>query len=432
MTKSLRRTPLVRGLLAALSLEAVTLTMVPASAMLLVAAPVQAQEAGYSIIVGQPQFAELAAKGGRIVDVRAKAAYDQGHIPGAINLPWQSLNVSEVDGIRNEFASDAEFERLLGEAGLTYDDTILVIDNNALPGRAYVALVYAGFDKVHVFDGGVGTWKGDLTTEPTQLAATTFALDRKNDIRVSKEYVASKVGSSDAVIIDGRNGDAYADGHIPGAQTLPASSLLTKEATLQSQPVLLNLLSTAGVSPDREVVSYCGSGVAAANNYLALKNLGYKDVVLYDASWDEWSRDPSAGQQVSLANYTFTGEALANDAQGPRFLDEAQLKALASDPNVQVLDVRAPSDYAAGHIPGSLNVFWDSTFGPDRVLLPVEELKKIYADAGLSPDKRVVLFTRGGLQLSHTFTVLTLLGYQHVDFFTGKYEGWENGAFKRA
>ena len=431
MTKSLRRAALVRGLLAALSLEALTLAMVPAGAMALVAAPVQAQETGYSIIVAQPQFDELAAKGARIVDVRAKDAYDKGHLPGAINLPWQSLNVSETDGIRNEFASDAEFERLLGEAGLSYDDTILIIDTNALPGRAYVAFVYAGFDKVHVFDGGVATWKGELSTEPVQLAATTFKLDRKNDIRVSKEYVASKVGAADAVIIDGRNGDAYADGHIPGAQTLPASSLLTKEATLQSQPVLLNLLSTAGVSPDREVVSYCGSGVAAANNYLALKNLGYKDVVLYDASWDEWSRDPAAGQQVSLANYTFTGKPLADDAKGPRFLDEAQLKTLASDPGVVVLDVRSPSDYAAGHIPGSLNVYWDKTFGPDRVLLPVEELRKIYADAGVSPDKRVVLFTRGGLQLSHTFTVLTLLGYQNVDFFTGKYEGWENGAFKR-
>ncbi len=107
------------------------------------------------------------------------------------------------------------------------------------------------------------------------------------------------------------------------------------------------------------------------------------------------------------------------------------VKALAGDPNVVVVDVRSPSDFAAGHIPGAVNVYWDSTFDKDRVLLPSEQLRKIYGDAGVTPDKRVVLFTRGGLQLSHSYTVLNLLGYKKIDFFTGKFEGWENGAFKR-
>ena len=421
---------LFKSVLTAISLHALALGVAPVGLLALGAIAAQAQAESTSIITNQAEFERLIGEGARLIDVRSAAAYAEGHVAGAINLPWQFLNVSEDDGIRNEFASDAEFERLLGEAGLTYDDTILIYDTTALPGRAYVAFVYAGFDTVHVLDGGVGAWQGELTTEAAQLAATQFRLERKNDIRVSKDYVASKVGDANAVIIDGRNGDAYADGHIPGAQTLPASSLLTPSATLQSEPVLLELLNTAGVSPDREVVSYCGSGVAAANNYLALRNLGYGNVVLYDASWDEWSRDPRSGQQLSLANYTFEGLATTPEA-GPQFLDAAAVKALADDPNVVVLDVRAPSDYAAGHIPGSINLFWDQTLDTDRVLLPVEQLQKLYADAGVTPDKRVVLFTRGGQQLSHSFTVLSLLGFSDVDFFTGKFDGWENGAFRR-
>jgi len=420
--------PLIRNALTALSLNALALGMAPAGlASMTVAA--QAQTSA-SIITGQPEFETLIAQGAKLIDVRSAAAYAEGHVAGAINLPWQALNVSESDGIRNEFASDAEFERLLGEAGLTYDDTILIYDTTALPGRAYVAFVYAGFDNVHVLDGGVGAWQGTLTQDVPQVAATTFALTQKNDIRVDKDYVAGKVGDSASVIIDGRNLDAYEDGHIPGAQALPASSLLTETATLQSQPVLQRLLDTAGVSPDREVVSYCGSGVAAANNYLALRNLGYENVVLYDASWDEWSRDPRAGQQVSLANYTFEGTPVAGN--GPAFLEADAVKALASDPNVVVVDVRSPSDYAAGHIPGSVNVFWDDTFDADRVLKSVEDLQALYAEAGVTPDKRVVLFTRGGLQLSHSFTVLNLLGFSDIDFFTGKFEGWQNGAFRPA
>ena len=415
--------------LAALSLHALALGVAPLT-LALATAPSLAQSEPVSIITGQPEFERLRQQGARLIDVRSATAYAEGHVPGAINLPWQALNVSEADGIRNEFAGDATFEELLGKAGLTYEDTILIYDNTALPGRAYVAFVYAGFDKIHVLDGGVGAWQGELSTEPVEVADTTFTLDRKNDIRVSKDYVASKVGDAGAVIIDGRNGDAYADGHIPGAQTLPASSLLTPAATLQSEPVLLELLNTAGVSPDREVVSYCGSGVAAANNYLALRNLGYENVVLYDASWDEWSRDPRSGQQLALANYTFEGAATSPEL-GPQFLDEAAVKALASDPNVVVLDVRSPSDYAAGHIPGSVSLFWDQTLDEDRVLLPVEQLQELYANAGVTPDKRVILFTRGGQQLSHSFTVLSILGFSDVDFFTGKFEGWENGAFKR-
>jgi thiosulfate/3-mercaptopyruvate sulfurtransferase len=424
-----KKRSLVTAALAAVSLHAMALGAVPL-ALALATAPSQAQSETGSIITGQPDFERLIKEGAKLIDVRSAAAYAEGHVAGAINLPWQSLNVSEADGIRNEFASDATFEELLGKAGLSYDDTILIYDTTALPGRAYVAFVYAGFDKVHVLDGGVGAWQGELSTEPVEVAATTFTLDRKNDIRVSKDYVASKVGDAGSVIIDGRNGDAYADGHIPGAQTLPASSLLTPSATLQSEPVLLALLNTAGVSPDREVVSYCGSGVAAANNYLALRNLGYQNVVLYDASWDEWSRDPRSGQQLALANYTFEGTATSPEA-GPQFLDEAAVKALASDPNVVVLDVRSPSDYAAGHIPGSVSLFWDQTLDADRVLLPVEQLQQLYAAAGVTPDKRVILFTRGGQQLSHSFTVLSILGFSDVDFFTGKFEGWENGAFKR-
>lgn len=384
------------------------------------------------IIVSAQQARQLIESGAKIVDVRSAKAYAKGHVPGAISLPWQKLNVSEADGIRNEFASDAIFEKEFSAAGLRHGDTILIYDTTALPGRAYVAFEYAGLgEKTHVLDGGIAAWTGDLSTAPTIAEATEFKLDRKNDIRVDKGYVTAKIGASDAVIIDGRNEDAYADGHIPGAQAVPASSLLNKNATLQSEPVLTALLASKGVKPEQEVVSYCGSGVAAANNYLALKNLGYKNVVLYDASWDEWSRDPRSGQQLSLANYTFDGKS-AEAAEGtPQFLDEKQVKALAGDPSVVVVDVRSPSDFAAGHIPGAVNVYWDSTFDKDRVLLPAEQLAKIYADAGLTTDKRIVLFTRGGLQLSHTYTVLNLLGYKKIDFFTGKFEGWENGAFKR-
>jgi thiosulfate/3-mercaptopyruvate sulfurtransferase len=76
-------------------------------------------------------------------------------------------------------------------------------------------------------------------------------------------------------------------------------------------------------------------------------------------------------------------------------------------------------------------VFWDSTLDDTRVLKTTDELKQIYSEVGVTPEKQVILFTRGGVQLTHSYTVLSLLGFKNVNFFTGKFEGWENGALKR-
>src|SRR5690606_32231299 len=129
-----------RSLLAASALSVFALTVaVPAvsagaqNSMFSTAAV--AQHAGVPILVNADQFAELAEKGAKIVAVRPQAAFEKGHIPGAVNLPWAKLNVSERDGIRNEFQPDDVIEQIVSEAGLENGDTLLIYDNNSLPGR---------------------------------------------------------------------------------------------------------------------------------------------------------------------------------------------------------------------------------------------------------------------------------------------------------
>lgn len=428
------RFPSAKTLLATSALSLLALTAAPlighgSSVVTFTAA---AQEAGYPIIVNLEQFNELAGKGAKVVDVRQQKAFDEGHIPGAVNLPWAALNVSERDGIRNEFQPDDVIEKVVSAAGLANGETLVIYDNNSLPGRAFIALEYAGFKNIHVLDGGVGAFTGALDKGLVEVAASDFKITEKNDVRVDKAYVESKLKSPDSVVVDGRNSDAFVDGHIPGAKSLTAAGLLTEDRKVKPEDVINKLLASRGIDKEKEILSYCGSGVAAANNYIALRNLGYTNVRIYDESWDEWSRDPAAGQSLALGNYTFTGADVSQASdQGPHFLTAEQVKERAADPNVIVLDVRAPSDYSAGQIPGSVNVFWDSTLDESRVLKDVAELKKLYEAAGVTPDKQVILFTRGGVQLTHSYTVLSLLGFKNVNFFTGKFEGWENGAMRR-
>lgn len=420
--------------------SAVWLAASAAAIALAISAPAETRAATESPAVSQAasrifvQQAELEGLIGQpgvvVVDVRPKAQYDEGHIEGAISLSWRDIGRSEIDGVRNEFAPDEEIAEALGAAGLSYDDTVILYDGGTLAGRAFVVFEYAGFPNLRVLDGGFGKWAGPVSTEATTLEPAAFELSRKQENRVDQSYVASRIGAGDSVIIDGRQVSAYEDGHIPSAKAVPQSLYLDEQSLLKPADVLLAELAAQGVTPDQEIVSYCGSGVAAANAYLALKDLGFTNVVLYDGSWDEWSRDPRAGQEVALPNYSFDSVALTETSPlGPRFLDDAEVKALQANDDVVVVDVRSPADYRAGRIPGSVNVYWNDTLDDERALQDPEALLKLYADAGVTPDKHVIIFTRGGLQLAHAFTVLKLLGYERVDAFTGHFEGWANASY---
>jgi len=379
------------------------------------------------IIVSAAQAQSLIAGGAKVLDLRSGKDYAAGHIPGAISFPWRAMNVGEANGIRNEFASDQVIEKAITGAGLTYKDTLLVYETSALPGRAYVMLEYAGFGgHIHVLDGGIKAWNGELSKTPVSVTPGSFRMTRKNDPRVDMAYVASKIGASDATIIDGRDESAYIDGHIPTARSMPQSSLLTAQGKLKPIDEVARLFQRAGVDGTKQVVSYCGSGVYGANNFLAMRNLGYKNIVFYDPSWDEWSREPKAKQEISLANYTFGPAYSSTDKTSPRFVDRKELQAAIDDnrKTVVIIDVRSPADYDWGHIPTSVNVFWNDTVDADRSLLAPEKLRAVYAKAGLSPSKRVIIYARAGFQLTHTYTVLTMLGYRNIDFFSGKFEGW--------
>lgn len=431
----LKRSLLALALTASLTLPALHVLTAESQA----AVAQTSQAAAPAIIIAVDQLEALQAAGAKVIDLRSARDYEAGHIPGAINLPWVRLNQREVDGIRNEFAEDSVIERELAAVGLNYSDTLVIYENSSLPGRAFAVLDYAGFEKLHVLDGGINAWKKERSTTATQLPPSNFRLTQKKEIRVNKAFVESRVGQAGTLIIDGRDEEAYLDGHIPGARNVPAPLLLTADRTLKQDSSLTQLLSSNQVNPDDEIVSYCGSGVYAANNYLALRNLGYQNVAFYDASWDEWSRDPHAGQSIAYDNYTVTPDSaqpVQTTADGipvgrrntdvPRLLDVTELNRLSSDRRTVIVDVRSPADYDWGHIPNSVNVFWDTTLNDDRTLKSYDELAEIYKAAGVTPDKHVVIYARGGYQLSHTYTALSLLGYKNVDFFTGKFEGWRS------
>ena len=398
---------------------------------LALALAVPVAHAAEGIIVGAQKFQALSAQAGvKVIDIRSEAEYNKGHLPGAIHLPWQSINVSERDGIRNEYADDAQIEKALSAAGLSYDDTVLIYAATSMAGRAYAVLEYAGFDKLHVLDGGLTQFKGaKLTTKATEVKPTQFKLTRKQENRIERDGVAQLVGKPNASILDGRFLKASEDGAIPSAKLIPVTDFMNpKTSQVRDRQAVLKELAAKGITPDQEVISYCGSGAFASSSYLFLKDLGFKNVKFYDKSWDDWSRADVA-QESHMNNFAFAGDALNQPKSlGPKFLDQAAVEA-AQKKGAVVVDVRPADDYVVGRLPDSVNVYWNDTLNADRTLKSAAELRALFAKQGVTADKHVVIFARGGLQLTQTFTVLKLLGFERVDAFEGKWEGWVNPGY---
>lgn len=383
-----------------------------------------------SVVIKQADVQQLVKKPHvKLIDVRTAEQFAKGHIAGAINIPWQKLNVSERDGIRNEYEDDAAIEKVLSEAGISYNDTLVLYAETALVGRAYVVLDYAGFDNLRVLDTGISKWTGALSKEATPVTPTTFKLSKKKENRVEIDYVRSKVGAKDAVIVDARELAPALDGHIPSAQLVPTTNFIDRK-TLQvrDRQTLLKELEAKGITPDKTVVAYCGSGAAASSSFLFYKELGFKDVRFYDKSFDEWARSDQ-GQTLALENFVFGGDSLsAKDSLGPKFLNQKQVKELQAKGAV-VVDIRHEGDYKVGRIPDSVNIFWRDSVDQNGRLKDAAELKALFAKQGVTPNKQVVLFGRGGLQLAQSFVVLKLLGYHNVYAFEGNWDGWVNPAY---
>lgn len=387
-----------------------------------------------SVFVHPAQLKSMLGQPGlKVIDVRSASAYAKGHIAGAISIPWNAIQVPERDGLRNKWADDAVIEKVFAQAGLSYDDAVVLYDQGSIgAGIIFAIFTYAGFDKLRVLDGGFGAWEGSIDSIPVKPAGNRFVLSRKNgDFLVGKEFVAARIGDPKTAIVEGRVSKAYEDGHIPTAKHVDPATHLEKGKFLKPRDILLENLSSKGVTQDKQIILYCGSGGAAARNFMVLKELGFKNVAIYLNAWDEWSIDPAKGQELGVTNVAFSGGVInRRESLGPRFFGQAELKSALDQKSVLVLDVRSAADFNIGRIAGSVNVYWDDTLGPDRNPKRAEELAAMFEQKGVTRDRHIVVFTRGGVQLAYMYTLLKLLGYPQVSAYNGRWDGWEIPSWK--
>jgi thiosulfate/3-mercaptopyruvate sulfurtransferase len=284
----------------------------------------------------------------RVVDVRWRSRYEngrgisfddregylEGHIPGAVFAGMIGDLSDPNHPIPDMLIQPEPFAEAMGRLGIGDDTLVVAYDNMGLPlgsARFWWALSYYGHDRVRVLDGGLRQWRSEgrpLSTDLQSVEPMVFTARPRADWIAEKREVVVVLDAPDTVIIDCLSqeqyrGDAGSDlwgprpGHIPGAVNVPALANIEPQLgtatsvereqllknrqsfTFSPQKRLAALYKDAGVTPDRQVITYCGRGFAGCCGLLALKVLGHEKVRLYDGSWSEWSSDPELPTEVS-------------------------------------------------------------------------------------------------------------------------------------
>lgn len=237
-----------------------------------------------------------------VVDARSTSAYYASHIPGAVSANWNNLSNLAVEEGEKGWAELLDADTLaaaLALEGITNDRPIVVYTNVndgwGEDGRTMWTLQMAGFDDVHILDGGWGAWvaaKGEMEDAIVTDVESTTAIQQ-----VDTAYVKKHLDT--AIIVDARaeaeyNGETNMGeaqlGHIPGAVNVPSVSLFNQNGTLKSAEELAEIFEAAGLTDkDAEIITYCTGGVRAANVAEVLADQGYTNVNVYAASFAEWA-----------------------------------------------------------------------------------------------------------------------------------------------
>lgn len=234
-----------------------------------------------------------------ILDLRPPEAYTEGHVPGAVHLDLWGVSLIDTDPAPlNAFMW--MIEHVLAGHGVDRGRPVVVYDEHSgmRAARAFWFLEYFGHPNVRVLDGGYGSWTREgfpVTREAGPPPKSEWTGQRVAHTIATWRDVKSALGS-DTVILDTRSDEEYCGtnvrakrgGAVPGAVHIEWTQNLTPAGEFKPASALRSMYEEAGVTPDREVITYCQGGYRAAHAYLALRLLGYPRVRTYVGSWKEW------------------------------------------------------------------------------------------------------------------------------------------------
>ena len=259
-----------------------------------------------------------------------------------------------------------------------------------------------------------------------------------NDRLVAVDWLANRLEEPDTVVVDVRDAWEYDGiGHVPGAVSVPFDSFRADEPAageagmLPGADTFARLADEAGIGPDDRVVAYDDThGVFAARFLVTAELYGHDPSRLHllDGDYSVWSRTQpttrstaDAGDERRTSGVTYRASFRAD---GP-LVDREVVSAAIDDPGTTIVDTRAPDEYAAGHLPGAVQLDWRTLVDTDaRTVRPAAELRSILTERGIDRSRRVILYCNTARRISHTYVLLKALAYTDVGFYEGSLTEW--------
>ncbi|TLX78076.1 MAG: sulfurtransferase [Thaumarchaeota archaeon] len=230
-----------------------------------------------------------------LVDARSYKDYFEGHIPGAVNLDFFYYHWFDTskEGMK---AFNMQMRKLLSILGITKEKTVVFYDDvsGMSAARGVWLLVYFSHKNAFMLDGGINKWKSlglPLEIKTNGFKPAKFSGKINKGVFAGFEYIRKNLNK--VKLVDARaEGEfkgtvirAARKGHIPNAINIDWTLNIEKDGTMKKNESLSTLYK---LSKDDEIVTYCQGGYRAANSFLALKKLGFKNVKVYVGSWGEW------------------------------------------------------------------------------------------------------------------------------------------------
>jgi thiosulfate/3-mercaptopyruvate sulfurtransferase len=254
------------------------------------------QAAGVAASAGNPHVA--------VVDVRPAAAFQAGHIPGAISADYRTAGWT-VPGPGGAAAALPPVERLaaaIGALGVGDGDEIVIVAGDfPAAARVYWTFKVLGHTEVSILDGGWAAWSGPVESGSAPRGPAVFTPHYNAALRAELPEVAAALARGSATLVDARPASqwsgsvlsplVHAGGHIPGAVSLDESAILTADGRLKPPDALAQLFAPAGEKP---AIVYCNAGYLSAADWFVLSEVLHRpDAKLYEGSMSEWTSDAS-------------------------------------------------------------------------------------------------------------------------------------------